>query len=126
MKAVRGPWLIFGVLLICGIVAFSVSADWSAQSWLDVVAYVVSVVGIVGVLAYATSRTPVGAAFWGVFRWVFVAIVATQVLVHAIGTAKQHDYTVAGTVAFVVVATLLMGWIFALQWIAMSRLARQA
>jgi hypothetical protein len=124
MKSVRRAWLIFGLLLTCGIFAFSVSADWSAQSWLDVAAYAVSVVGIVGVLAYATSRAPIGAAFWGAFRWVFVAVVVAQVLDHAIETAKRHGYSVAGTVAFVVVVSIIMGWIFALQWVAMTRLAR--
>lgn len=125
MKAVRRPWLIFGLLLTCGIVAFSVSADWSAQSWLDVAALVVSVVGVLGVLTYATSRAPVRAAFWGAFRWIFIVIVAAQVFVHAIETAKRHGYSEAGTVAFVVVAALIMGWIFALQWVAMTRLARE-
>lgn len=124
MKTVRRSWLIFGLLLTCGILAFSVSADWSTQSWLDVAAYVASLVGIVGVLAYATNQAPVGATFWAAFRWVFVAVVAAQVVVHAIETAEQHGYSVAGTVAFVVVASLIMGWIFALQWVAMTRLAR--
>jgi hypothetical protein len=124
MKAVRRPWLIFGLLLTCGIVAFTVSADWSAQSWLDVAAYVVSLVGIVGVLAYATSRTPIGAAFWGAFRWIFVAIVTAQIWVHAIETANRHGYAAIGTVVFVAVVGLIMGWIFALQWVAMTRLAK--
>jgi hypothetical protein len=126
VRTVRRPWLIFGLLLTCGIVAFSVSVDWSAQSWLDLGAYGVSVVGILGVLIYAVRDAPYGAAFWGAFRWVFVGVVTAQVLVHAIEAAKQHGYSTAGTVVFVLMVFVVMGWIFVLQWIAMTRLAKQA
>jgi hypothetical protein len=125
MKAVRRPWLIFGILLTCGIVAFSVSADWRTQSWLDLAAYMVSVLGIVSVLIYAVGRPRSGGAFWGKFRWVFLGVVTAQVLVHAIETAKQHGYSILGSVVFVVVIGVVMGWIFGLQWIAMTRLARE-
>ena len=40
--AMRWPWLIFGILLACGFTAFTINADWSAQSWLDLAAYAVS------------------------------------------------------------------------------------
>lgn len=125
MKPVRRPWLIFGILLTCGIVAFTVSADWSAQSLLDRTAYVVSVIGVLAVLIYTFRRQPSGASFWGAFRWVFVGVVAAQVLVHATGTAKQLGYGVAGTVALVAVISVIIGWIFALQWIAMTRLSNE-
>jgi hypothetical protein len=124
MKSVRSPWLIFGLLLACSVVAFSVSADWSAQSWLDLAAYVVSVVGIAGVLAYATSR-PFAPVFWGLFRWVFVAVVAAQAFVHTMETAKRHGYSLAGSIIFILVVTVTIGWIFALQWVAMTRLAKE-
>ena len=125
MSTVRRPWLFFGILLICGIIAFSVKADWSVQSWLDLADFDVSVIGTVGVLIYAVGRSTSGGAFWGAFRRVFVSIASAQVLVHSIEAANRHQYSVAGTVVFVVVVAVLVGWIFALQWIAMTRLAQE-
>ena len=121
----RRPWLIFGVLLATAIMAFTVSAEWSAQSWLDLAAYVVSVIAFFGVVIYALGRETHGAGFWRAFRWVFIAVVAGQVLVHAVGTAKQHGYSAGGTIVFVAVISTIMGLIFALQWIAMTRLANE-
>jgi hypothetical protein len=123
VRAVRRPWLIFGALLTCGIIGFTISADWSAQSWLDVAAYVVSVIAIIGVLIYAFGAAPAGPVFWGAFRWVFAGVAAAQVLVHAMETAEQHGYSVAGTIAFVVVVGTVMGLIFAFQWVVIARLA---
>src|SRR3954466_11833919 len=82
MRTVRRAWLIFGLLLTCGIITFTVSVDWSTQSWLDLAAYAVSVVAIVGVLIYAIGGAPHGAVFWRAFRWVFVGVAAAQVSVH--------------------------------------------
>jgi hypothetical protein len=124
VKTVRRPWLIFAVLLCCGIIGFTVSADWSAQSWLDLAAYAVSVVAILGVLIYALGGVRSRPAFWRAFRWVFIGVVTAQVLVHAIKVAKQHGYSVVGTVIFIAFVAAVMGWIFALQWIAMTRLAK--
>jgi hypothetical membrane protein len=122
---VRWPWLIFGSLLVCGMVGFSVSADWSSQSWLDLAAIGVSVVSISGVFLYGLGRAPSGAAFWGAFRWVFIGVVALQALSHAIEVAGRHKYSAAGTVIFVLFAAVLIGWIYLLQWIAMSRLSNE-
>jgi membrane protein DedA with SNARE-associated domain len=111
-------------MLACAIVVFSVTVEWSAQSWLDLAAYVVSIVAVAGVLAYATSR-PFGAAFFGLFRWVFVTVVATQAFVHAMETAKRHGYSMAGTAVFVLVLAVVIGWVFVLQWVALTRLAKE-
>ena len=124
VRTVRRPWLIFGILLTCGMIAFSLSADWSAQSWLDLAAYTVSLVAIAGVLIYAFGGVSFAAVFWRAFRWVFVGVVIAQVLIHATEAAQQHGYSLAGTVVFVAVITIIVGWIFALQWIAMTRLAK--
>ena len=125
MKRVRWPWSIFALLLACGIAAFSVSVDWSAQSWLDIAAYAVSLVGILGVFLYASGRPPSGAAFWRAFRWLFIGVVALQGLVHAIEVAKAYGYSVAGTIAWIITVAVVVGWIYALQWIAMTRLAKE-
>jgi hypothetical protein len=125
MRTVRRAWLIFGLLLTCGIITFTVSVDWSTQSWLDLAAYAVSVVAIVGVLIYAIGGAPHGAVFWRAFRWVFVGVAAAQVSVHSIAAAKQHGYSAAGTAAFFTVIAIMMGWILALQWVALTRLATE-
>lgn len=125
MTTIRRPWLIFGILLTCGIVAFSVSVDWSAQTWLDLADYAVSVIATLGVFLYAFGREPSGAAFWRVFRWVFVGVASAQATVHAVHVANEHEYSVAGTVAFLLMIAVVIGWIFALQWIAMTRLAKE-
>jgi hypothetical protein len=122
--AIRLPWLVFGTLLTCAIIAFGARVDWVSQAWLDLADYAVSVIATVGVLLYAFGREPSGAAFWRVFRWVFVGVASAQATVHAVQVAKQHGYSVAGTVAFLLVVAVVMGWIFAFQWIAMTRLAK--
>jgi hypothetical protein len=124
VRTVRRPWLIFGILLACGIIAFTVSADWSAQSWLDLSAYAVSAVAIVGVLIYACGVVRSRPVFWRAFRWVFIGVVTAQVLAHAIGVAQQHGYSVVRTVIFIAFVAAVVGWILALQWIAMTRLAK--
>ena len=88
-------------------------------------AFAVSVVSISGVFLYGFGRAPSGAAFWRAFRWVFIGVVALQALSHAIEVAGRHKYSAAGTVIFVVFATVLIGWIYLLQWIAMSRLSNE-
>lgn len=125
VKAVRRHWLFFGILLTGGIFAFTVSADWSAQSPLDLAVYVVSVIGTLGVLIYAFGGRPISSVFWSGFRWVFLALIILQVFVHAIRVANGHGYSLAGTVAFVLVVALAVGWIYALQWLAMTRLAKE-
>jgi hypothetical protein len=119
----RWPWFIFAGLLVCGVVAFSVSADWPSQTWLDLAAFAVSIVSILGVFHYSFGRTPFGAAFWRAFRWVFISVVALQALAHAIDVATRHKYSAAGTVIFVFFAAVLIGWIYVLQWVAMTRLS---
>jgi hypothetical protein len=54
---------------------------------------------------------------------VFIGVVALQALSHAIEVATRHKYLAAGTVIFVLFAAVLIGWIYLLQWIAMSRLS---
>lgn len=126
LATVRWPWLIFGILLACGITAFTVSADWSAQSWLDVAAYAVSLIGIVAVLLYASGRALSAAApFWRVFRWLFILVVTFQSIAHAIQIANDHGYSIAGKIGFVLAVAFIIGWMFVLQWIAMGRLARE-
>jgi len=105
-------------------IAFSVSADWSTQSWLDLADYAVSVIAIIGVFIYALDRDVAGAAFWRIFRWVLVGVAAAQAFVHAVEVAKRHGYSTGGTVALVLMAAVLLGWIFVLQWVAMTRLAK--
>jgi hypothetical protein len=112
-------------LLTCGVIGFTVSADWSVQSWLDVADYVVSIVAIVGVFIYALDRQVIGATFWRMFRWIFVGVAAAQACVHAVDVAQRHGYSVAGTVAFVLMVAVVLGWIFVLQWVAMTRLANE-
>jgi hypothetical protein len=123
MATVRRPWFVFAILLTCGIVGFAVTARWSAQSWLDLVDLTVSVVATFGVFLYASGREPFGAAFWRLFRWVFVGVASGQACDHAIEVASQHGYSMAGTVAFVLAMAVVIGWIFAFQWIAMTRLS---
>jgi len=57
------------------------------------------------------------------FRWVFISVAAIQALSHAIDVAMRHKYSAAGTVIFVFFAAVLIGWIYFLQWVAMSRLS---
>jgi hypothetical protein len=125
VRTVRRPWLIFGILLACGIIGFTVNADWSAQSWLDLADYAVSIVAIIAVFIYAFDRQVAGATFWRMFRWVFVGVAAAQACVRAVEVAKRHGYSLAGTVGFVVMAAVVLGWIFVLQWVAMTRLANE-
>jgi len=121
----RWPWLIFASLLVCGIVAFSVTADWLSQSWLDLAAFGVSAVSIFGVFLYGFGHAPPAAAFWRAFRWVFIGVVALQALSHAIEVAERRNYSAVGTAIFVLVVSALIGWIYVLQWIAMSRLSKE-
>jgi hypothetical protein len=123
MRTIRRSWLLFGILLTCSVIGFTVKVDWSAQSWLDLVGYAVSIVSIGGVLIYALDRVKVGTAFWSAFRWVFAGVATAQLCVHAIEVARRHGYTIAGTIAFVLVVAVGFGWILVLQWIAMTRLA---
>ena len=120
----RWPWLIFAVLLVCGIVAFSFSADWSSQSWLDLAAYAVSLPSILGVCLYAFGHAHSGAVFWRAFRWLFIGVVTVQTLFHAIEVAGQHKYSATGTLGFVSMVAIVIGWIYVLQWIAITRLAK--
>jgi hypothetical protein len=121
----RWPWLIFGTLLACGIVAFSLGADWSSESWLDLAAYPVSVIGILSTLLYGSGRALSGAAFWRMFRWLFIGVVALQGFFHALQVARHRDYSAAATVGFIFIAAVFIGWVYALQWIAMTRLAQE-
>jgi hypothetical protein len=126
LATVRWPWLIFGVFLACGSTAFTLSTDWSAQTWLDVAAYAVSLIGIVGVFLYAFDRVLSGAApFWRAFRWLFILVVTLQSIAHAIRVANEDGYSAAGTIGLVFAVALIVGWIFVLQWIAMGRLATE-
>ena len=122
---VRWTWLIFAVLLGAGLASFSLSVDWFAQSWLDVAAFAVSAVSLLGVLLYAYRREPVVAAFWRWFRWIFIAVVTLQSVMHALEVAKRRGFTTAGATAFVVMVAIAIGWIYVVQWIAMTRLARR-
>jgi hypothetical protein len=124
VRTVRRSWLFFGILLACGIIAFTVSVDWATQSWLDLAAYAVSVIAILGVLIYAFGGVRSRPVFWRAFRWVFIGVVTAQVLAHAIRVAQQHGYSVVGTIIFIAFVAAVVGWIFALQWIAMTRLAK--
>ena len=122
----RWPWLIFAILLVCGLVAFSFSADWSAKSWLDLAAYAVSIVRVLGVFIYAFGRALAGAAFWRTFRWLFVGVVVLQALFHAIEVARHHGYSATATVGFIFIAAVLIGWIYILQWVAIHSARRRA
>jgi hypothetical protein len=51
-------------------------------------------------------------------------VATAQLLVHAIKVGKQHGYSVAGSITFSAFVAAVMGWIFALQWLAMTRLAK--
>ena len=62
---------------------------------------------------------------FGEFSDGFIAVVVPQGLVHAIEVAKQHGYSAPGSIAFILVAAVLGGWIYVLQWIAMTRLAKE-
>src|SRR5439155_16880220 len=53
MANVRWPWLFFGVLLVASITSFSLTTNWATQSWLDLAAFLVSVLGIASVLLYS-------------------------------------------------------------------------
>lgn len=123
VSPVRLPWVVFGLVLAAGLVGFALSVDWSAQSWLDIAAVFVSVAGIAAVFLYASGRNGGGGRFWRLFRWVFTGVVTLQSFVHATAVAKNRGFTTAGTIAFVVAMAVLIGWIYALQWLAMSRLA---
>jgi hypothetical protein len=122
---IRWVWLIFAVLLVAGLTSFSLSVDWASQSWLDVAAFVVSIISVVGLFLYASGRHPVLAAFWRAFRWVFIGVVTLQGLAHALEVAKRREFTSTGAIAFIVMATVIIGWIYVAQWIAMTRLARE-
>jgi len=125
VKSIKWPWLIFGLLLTYGIAAFSLRVTWSEQSWLDLAAYAVSLVGLIGVFLYALYRGPTGAAFWRGFRWLFLGVVALHGLMHAMTTANQRGYSGFNKAGFVLLIALVIGWIYTLQWIAMSRLAEE-
>jgi hypothetical protein len=114
----------FGVLLVAGITSFSFRADWSSQSWLDMMAYIVCVISVLGVLLYASQREPTRAAFWRAFRWLFLVVVTSHALVHALEVAKRRGFTGLGTIAFIVFAAVATGWIYVAQWIALTRLGR--
>jgi hypothetical protein len=124
-KTLRWPWLIFAVLLASGIVADSLSVHWSAESWLDMATFVVSMIGIVGVFFYATGREYFGSSFWRLFRWIFAGVVTLEVWDHAAQVATQQSYSQGGTVAFIFAVAVIVGWIYVLQWIAMTRLGRE-
>lgn len=124
MKAVRWPWLIFAMLLAGGIIADSVTEQWSTESSLDLATYAVSSVSIVGVFLYAFRRSYL-AAFWRAFRWLFAGVIALELLDHTIEVTKKGPYSDAGTVATFASLVVFIGWIYVLQWIAMSRLAKE-
>lgn len=124
-RPVRWGWLIFAVLLAAGLMSFSLSVNWSDQTWLDLTALIVSVISVTGVFLFASQRQPVGAAFWRMFRWLFIGVVTWQAVLHALEVAHRRGFTSVGAIAFIAVVAVILSWIYAAQWIAMTRLARQ-
>ena len=117
-------WAIFTAGLVASLAVFGFRADWASQSWLDVSAFIVSVISAFGVLLYVTRRAHLP-AFWGIFRWLFSGVVIAQIVVHGLYGAGQRGFTGLGSVAFIVALSIAFGWVYFIQWVAMSRLSRR-
>ena len=120
----RWWWMVFAAALIANLAVFAWGRDWLAQSWLDAVAYMVNVIGALGVFLYAIRR-PVIPAFWRAFRWIFGAVVIVQTVARSYYVADQRGFAGLSLVALMIVVFMVMGAIYFAQWVAMSRLSER-
>lgn len=122
---VRWPWLVFGLFLAASVTASSLSFSW-AGGWLDRAAGPTCAISVIGVFLYAFNGARHVSMFWRVFRWIFAGVAVAQTVSRALEVASARGLSPIGTLLLLAAVIVAVGWIFVLQWIAMTRLAKSS